>query len=230
MQRVLITRPEPGASQTASRLIALGMQPVVAPVLIIQPAEIRVPRGVAATILTSGNAVASCPLSLHGLPAFAVGTATARRAAEAGFANVVDAGADAARLAEVIAATTSPAAGTLLLPAAMGQGMELANALRTRGFRVIRRVAYRAAGVSSLPEPAAAAFRAGTLATALFFSGETARRFVRLVQTAGFAESVRNVEAVSISERAAVALRVLPWRRIRVAEKPNQDSMLVLLK
>jgi len=64
----------------------------------------------------------------------------------------------------------------------------------------------------------------------MFFSGETSRHFVRLLRAAGLVEAVRNVEAVSISERAAVALRPLPWRRISVAAKPNQDAMLALLQ
>lgn len=230
MKRVLITRPEPGASQTAARVAALGLIPIVAPVLSIVTRVIPAPRHVAATLLASGNAIPACPASLHGRPAFAVGSATARRAAEAGFADVRDADGDAVRLAELVASSLSPTDGTLLLPAAQGQGTELASALRAKGFKVLRRVAYQAVPVTTLPEPAATALRHGDLTAITFFSGETARHFVRLVQAAGLPESIRNVEAVSISERAAVALRGLPWRRIRIAAKPNQDSMLVLLQ
>jgi len=63
----------------------------------------------------------------------------------------------------------------------------------------------------------------------MFFSGETSRHFVRLLRAAALADAIRDVDAVSISERAAVPLRPLPWRRISVAAKPNQDAMLVLL-
>jgi len=63
----------------------------------------------------------------------------------------------------------------------------------------------------------------------MFFSGETSRHFVRLIEAAGLIDSVRDVDAVSISEAAAVPLRSLPWRCIGVAAKPNQDAMLVLL-
>jgi uroporphyrinogen-III synthase len=94
---------------------------------------------------------------------------------------------------------------------------------------VIRRVAYRATRIPALPEAAASHLQSGKLAVAMFFSGETSRQFVRLVLAAGLAETTRDVEAVSISERATVPLRRLPWRRINVAAKPNQDAMLVLL-
>jgi uroporphyrinogen-III synthase len=80
-----------------------------------------------------------------------------------------------------------------------------------------------------LPPPAATCLRQNQLTTAMFFSGDTARHFVHLLRAAALSDAVRDVEAVSISEQAAVALRPLPWRRISVAAKPNQDAMLALL-
>jgi uroporphyrinogen-III synthase len=64
----------------------------------------------------------------------------------------------------------------------------------------------------------------------MFFSAETARHFVRLIRAAKLDEVLGDVDAVAISERSTVALRDLPWRRISVASKPNQDAMLALLK
>jgi uroporphyrinogen-III synthase len=226
----LITRPEPGATQTAARLTALGFFPIVAPVLSITSRAVRPPDHLAATVLTSRNAVQACPPSMHDRPVFAVGTATAALATEAGFNRVFSADADATALADLIANSLSPAEGTLFLPAAQGQGGELATSLRRFGFRVLRRVAYQAASVGSLPQAAALCLRQGQVAAAMFFSSETSRHFVRLLRAAELVEAVRDIEAVSISERAAMALRPLPWRRISVAAKPNQDAMLALLR
>lgn len=136
---------------------------------------------------------------------------------------------DAVALLDLVARTLSPAAGSLFLPAGQGQGTDLAASLRRLGFHVIRRVAYQAAPVPVIPEAAEASLRQGQLAAAMFFSGETSRHFVNLLRAAELTDAVRLVEAVSISERAAVALRSLPWRCISVAAKPNQDAMLVLL-
>jgi uroporphyrinogen-III synthase len=230
LKRVLITRPEPGATQTAARLTALGFFPIVAPLLSIIPRAVRPPDHLAATVLTSRNAVPACPPSVHDRLAFAVGTATAAVATAAGFNRVFSADADAMALANLVAHTLSPAEGTLFLPTAQGQGRELAASLRQFGFRVLRRVAYQATPVSSLSQTAALCLSQGQVGAAMFFSGETSRHFVRLLRAAGLVEAVRNVEAVSISERAAMALRPLPWRRISVAAKPNQDAMLALLQ
>ena len=230
MKRVLITRPEPGATQTAARLTALGLFPIVAPVLSIAANELKPPDRMAATVLTSRNAIPACPLSVRDRPAFTVGTATAAQAIKAGFIRVFDADGDATTLVSLIADTLSPADGTLFLPTAQGQGGGLAASLRKRGFRVVRRVAYRVAPVAFLPESAASYLRQRQVASAMVFSGETARHFVQLLRKADLVEAIRDVEAVSISERAAMALRDLPWRRISVAAKPNQDAMLALLQ
>ncbi len=229
MKRILITRPEPGATQTASRLTASGFIAIVAPILSVATRHLHPPRRLTATILTSRNAVASCPLSTHQLPVFTVGTATATTAAEAGFTRIFNADGDATALAELIANTLSPADGPLFLPTGLGQGKDLAASLRQRGFRVLRRIAYHAAGVADLPHLAASHLRRGDLTTAMFFSGESSHHFVRLLRAAGLTESVRDVEAVAISARAAMPLTPLPWRRISVAAKPNQDAMLALL-
>jgi len=226
----LITRPEPGASQTARKLTELGLVPILAPVLSIKSCEVDPPEHVGAVVLTSGNAVQACPEAMHSYPVFAVGTATAARTIQAGFRHVFNADGDATSLANLIADTISPADGTLFLPTAQRQGGKLATSLRERGFRVTRRIAYQVSAVETLPRIAFNSLRHGQVAAAMFFSGETSRHFVRLLRSAGLIDTVQDVEAVSISERAAMALGSLPWRRIRVAAKPNQDAMLALLQ
>nr|WP_294511759.1 uroporphyrinogen-III synthase [uncultured Rhodopila sp.] len=232
MKRILITRPEPGASQTAERLAAMGFVPVLAPVLAVTGVEaaLQLPDRIAATVVTSRNAVPACAADLFDRPVFAVGTATASCASAAGFSHVIDADGDASVLAPLIARTLSPASGSLFLPTGRGQGTALAESLRKLGFRVIRRVAYQAASVPSLPQAAVSDLQQGQLTAAMFFSTETARHFVRLVLEAGLGEAVSNVEAVSISERPVMELKRLKWRRISVAAKPNQDAMLALLQ
>ena len=232
LNRVLITRPEPGATQTATRVAALGFLPVVTPLTSIMPLSRGLPLSaqVAATVLTSRNAVPACPPTCFDRPVFTVGSATAACARVAGFQHVIDADADASALPGLIARTIAPNRQTLFLPTARRQGIELTRALRRQGFRVMRRVAYDNIAVNTLPSETVAHLREEDVMAALFFSTESARTFVRLVRAAGLAESVAAVTAVSISERSAMPLRTLPWRRISVAAKPNQDAMLVLLK
>jgi uroporphyrinogen-III synthase len=102
--------------------------------------------------------------------------------------------------------------------------------LRTQGFRVVRRLAYEIVKLPSLPGVAITALGGGDVVFAMFFSTESADHVVNLIRAAGLGETVRNVEAVAISERPIMALKRLPWRRISVAAKPNQDAMLALLQ
>src|SRR5215472_5918673 len=84
---VLITRPEPGAAETALRVAALGLRPIITPLLAIRFVRAALPPSgrVQAILVASGYAVAGLPSSHHHLPLFAVGAATAARARTAGF-------------------------------------------------------------------------------------------------------------------------------------------------
>jgi uroporphyrinogen-III synthase len=159
-----------------------------------------------------------------------VGDATATRARAAGFRLVVSAGGDAKDLARLAKARLPRTARPILLAVGESQGNALADELRTGGFRVLRRVVYSVVPAQALTAPAVAALRAGHVRAALFFSAETARHFVQLVQRARVGTAVRSVEAISIGRPAAMALEQLTWRRIRIAARPNQDEMLALLR
>ena len=229
---VLITRPEPGAAETARRIAALGFEPLIAPALTIEISPVRLPSAdaVAAVLATSGNALAACWPAFQNRRLYTVGDATAERARATGFTDVISAAGDAAALASLVARDRQTRDETLLLVSGAGQGMALAAALRASGFRVVRRVVYRSLPVRDLPAAATHALTAGRVRAALFFSAETAQSFVRLVSRAGLTETMRSVDALAIGAAAGMALQVLPWRRIAVAVTPTQDAMLALLR
>lgn len=224
---MLVTRPEPGASETARRLATLGRTAVVASLLRVRPLAFTPPPGIAAVLITSGNAVPCLPHILHGTPLLAVGNATAERARVAGFIDVYSADGDATALAAFAGERCAPGA-TLLLATARRQGTALAAALRDQGFAVHRRTVYAAQRASRMPPQAIQALRDGGLDAALFLSAETAGAFVQLLPR-HLTPALEKVDALAIGEPAAEALRVLPWRRVRVSAKPTLDSILALL-
>ncbi|HEX4172386.1 MAG TPA: uroporphyrinogen-III synthase [Acetobacteraceae bacterium] len=228
---ILITRPEPGATETAARVAALGHRPILAPLLVVQSRNVPLPTPdrVQAILVTSGNAIPSLHDSHRRVPLLAVGEATAARARAAGFTRVRSADGDASGLAALVANCCDPGGDPLLLVSGRGQGQGLASALRDRGFRVVRRTVYAAIPAGSLPDHARDAIGNGTVQTVLLFSAETARQCVRLLREARLRDAVRAIEALAISQPTAMALRALPWRRIRVADRPNQDALLAML-
>jgi len=210
----------------------LGYQPVLAPVLRVQSRGVSLPPAerVQAILVTSGNAIPLLPDTHRHLPLLAVGEATAAGARAAGFAQVSSADGDARALAALTVQSCHPDGKPLLLVSGRGQGQGLASALRESGFRVVRRTVYAAVPVAALPDDVRGAIEAGRVGAALLFSAETARQCVRLLRAASLRDAVRSIEALAISQPTAMALRALPWRRIRVAERPNQDAMLAMLR
>ena len=226
-QQVLITRPEPDASETAHRVAALGFEPVVGPVLRLQQGQLTCQTRFDAILLTSRNAVPALPDWYRDVPILAVGRATAARAREAGFRTVHDADGDAASLAD-LAVAHWPAGARVLIAHARGQGDALAESLKSRRFRVHRRCAYAMLPARGFPAAAAAALQAQTVRSAMFLSAETARSFVRLLPDA-LAPLLRTVDAVAIGQPAADALSPLPWHRVRVSVRPTLDHVLALI-
>ena len=226
-RQVLITRPEPDASETARLVVVRGFEPVVAPVLHVRPGALAGPVRFDAIVLTSRNAVPALPPNWRETTVFAVGGATAARARAAGFRRVLDADGDASDLEGLVAGACPPGA-RLLLVHGRGQGRALAAALATAGFRVRRRCAYRVVRAAAFPAAAAAALQSDGVRAALFLSAETARAFVRLLPRR-LVGALAGVEALAIGRPAADALSPLPWHGVRVSLRPTLDHVLGLL-
>ncbi|WP_337877455.1 uroporphyrinogen-III synthase [Elioraea sp.] len=228
---VLVTRPEPEARETARRLRALGYRPVLAPMLTITPVPARLPppEAVQAIIAGSMNAVRALPAAYRRVPLLAVGDATAAAARAGGYRTVRSAAGDARDLAALAARLLDPRSGPLLLPTRAGEGLRLAADLRARGFAVLRRIVYAATPAAGLAERARAAFARGAVGAVVFFSASAARTFARIVRRGPVARMLGGVTALTISEAAAAALGDLAFRAVRVAARPDQDSLLALL-
>ena len=229
---VLVTRPEPGLSETAEALAGMGFMPVGAPLLSIRSRHPALPQRVQAILLTSGQAaapLAALAPSLRTVPVLAVGDATAARARANGFEAVDSAAGDATGLVRIASARFDPTGGPLLLACGQGQGRAVAAALRQAGFRTRRRCVYAVRPVRRLPEPALDALRSGRLDAALFFSAAAAAAFVRVLPPCLYA-ALAAIRAVVISPRAAEPLRGLRWRSVAVAAAPNAAALLALLE
>jgi uroporphyrinogen-III synthase len=105
---LLILRPEPGASATAERARAMGLEAVRAPLFEVVPVEWQAPaqEDFDALLMTSANAARHGGAQLERLkqlPCYAVGVVTADAARAAGWSEVRAGDGDAARVAEIAA-------------------------------------------------------------------------------------------------------------------------------
>lgn len=232
--RLLVTRPEPDAGETAARLRTLGHDVFVQPILRAEffPPPVDLPEP-AAIVFTSRNAVRAverwpAAMDWRSRPAFAVGRETAALARAAGFGEVHPGDGDAAALAERIAADFDAASGAILYPAARHRATDLESRLAAMGFAVTTVEAYRMLAAESFDEDIAALLRGRQIEGALFFSRRTSDGFRNLVEAAGLADAVSGVVYYALSDAAAEPLRGL-GARIFVASRPDGESLLALL-
>lgn len=231
--RVLVIRPEADTGDLLAELAARGVTGVAAPILVIEPTGAAVPdlEGYAGILATSRNGVEALARASgrRDLPVYAVGTATAARAAEAGFAEVHEAAGTAEALLDWLAELPPPAIGRLLWPSGEDVRLDLVARLAERGHAVDRVAVYRARPVDRLPVEAAAALRGGALDGVLFFSPRTAGAFVNLVRDAGLAATAERLVAHCISEAVAASARGLRWLAVRTAPRPTRKDLLATL-
>jgi uroporphyrinogen-III synthase len=231
--RMLVTRPEPDAADTAARLNALDIEAAICPLLELETLSTGLPdaTGFAAVALTSGNALRA--LGERGaleryrhLRAYTVGNRTAERAREAGFADVVSAGGAFADLVELLA--HAGLKGPVFYPAGRDQSGDLAKSLAPYGVMVITTQVYAMNPVAALPLAIREELAGGTIGAALFYSRRTAETFVRLAGSGLGRETRARLAVLCISEGVAEPLVDAHFVRIGLADHPSEEAMMGL--
>ena len=231
--KVLITRPDNEAAALNRRLADSGHEAISCPMLVIEPrlnAALDLD-GAQAIAVTSAAAIRALGWldEDRRLPIYAVGPASAQAAQDMGFyAAHVGAG-DVAALAKAVTAALNPAAGAIVHPRGTTVAGDLAGMLTTAGFTVRGPVLYDAQHITELPGPGRQALESETLDAVLFFSALTAQTFVSVVSEADLTKTCNALAAICLSQAVADAADALPWRTVRVAQDPNQDSLLAAL-
>ena len=209
MRRVLVLRPEPGASETLARAGQLGLDAVSIPLFEVEPVTWALPdpRIFDGLLLTSVNAARLAGARLNDLahlPVYAVGEATAEAARNAGLDVVATGDSGVDRLLDSIAP------GVRLLHLA-GEDRKVPPS----GQNVTQVTVYR-----SKPLPAPDLTDVGA-SIALIHSPRAARRFAELVNDRA------SIAIAAISPAAAEAAGH-GWKSVHVAQRPVDDALLAL--
>ncbi len=222
MTRVAITRSLPEAEATAERVRALGAEPVLAPLIRIEPRPFDTDlSGAQALLFTSANGVRAFTAAgpRRDLPVLCVGDATANVARAAGFARVHSANDDSNALAHLVAIELDPHAGKVVHISGEHVASDLIAALGASGFTGDRRIAYEAVAATELP----AALRS-PLDMVLFHSARAGEIFARFG-----APNAQSLIAACLSTAVAEAVsqqQRIPWKSIVVAPHPREDALL----
>ena len=234
MRRVLVTRPEPGASQTARRLEAAGFVPILLPLfethaLFVDRASI--PSQVGAVAVTSANAIRHAPrelvAALAPAPCFAVGEKTAETARAAGFLLVTEGQGDAEALARTIIAAGSDKQLVYLCGRVRRPAFE--EMLAAAGIAVSAIEVYDAVGIEYAPGAANSALGGLPVDAALLYSAEAAKALAELTGRPELADLFENTAFLCLSARIAETLQRNGRGKILVAKEPTEDALLSLL-
>ena len=221
MKRLVLTRPEPGASDSAAKAAALGIETLIMPLFEIERVKWRAPEETAfdALLLTSANTLRHGGpelLRLRRLPVHAVGAATAEAARLAGFsvASIGGAGVDAllAGLARGI---------RLLHP-----GGEDRTPPQAHGAHITPITVYRGAPLA--PDPAALASLPGTVIA--LHSRRAGQRLASLVAdraTISLVADRATITLVALSPDAAADTGP-GWHHLAIAARPTDTALLAL--
>ncbi len=230
---MLVTRPEPDASDTAARLGALGIEAATCPLLIPETLDTSLPdpSGFAALVVTSAQALKS--LDERGvleryvhLPLYAVGDRTAEVAKSMGFAQAESASGAFADLVNLLA--HAPVEGPILYPAARHLSGDLARSLAPFGRMVITTEIYVMNPVEALPDAIATELASGAFDAVLFYSRRTAQTFVQVAGNGIDPELRAALGMLCISEAVAEPLLDAHFVRVGLADHPSEEAMMGL--
>ncbi len=230
--RIFVFRPPAEAERTAAALRVHGHEPVPAPLFAVSRLPEPAPEGpFAALVLTSGNAVAALadlPASMQSLPVFSVGSRTASKVREAGFADSRSAGGNRDDLIALVR-DTLPVPARVLLIVGRDRHEDVGERLTQAGCEVATWVAYAAEAVPVFPEQAATALREGGVDGALHYSARGARTCLALAREAGVLAPLLDLTHVVLSVDVAAPLIAAGASTVLVAEHPEEAALLAAL-
>lgn len=231
--RLIITRPVERALPLAERLLELGIESILAPMLKIEPVPFKIPaeplQGVIFTSVQGVEAAAKKP-ELHIFPVYAVGTKTASAASTAGFQTVYNADGDVDALFKLILSSCNTGKGPLIHLSGGQTTGHLVERLVEKGFQANRVQVYEARAETSIPVSVLDKIRRKSFSAVVFFSPRTAHIFSQVAEEAGVANSFNGAYAICLSTNVANEVEKLNWKKIHIAQNPTEQGMLSLLQ
>lgn len=235
MVRVLVTRPEPGASRTAQRLLDQGFQPILLPltetVALLVDAD-GVANNAVAVAVTSANAVRHAPkeiiAALAGLPCHAVGKRTAEAAHTAGSFSVSEGPGDAQALADALAGDYAGQTIVYLCGRVRFPGFE--QRLQAAGVHVRAVETYDTVALDYSDEAVLARLSGLPVEAVLLYSANAATAMQALAGRPALLGVFEGTVFFALSARIAAALADVAGDRIRIAPEPSEDALLGLLQ
>jgi uroporphyrinogen-III synthase len=235
MLRVLVTRPEPGASRTARRLQDMGFQPVVLPLTetVVLPVDAGlIPDEAVAVAVTSANAVRLASkeviAALAALPCHAVGARTGEAARKMGFSSVIEGSGDAEALADGIVAELRDK--TIVYLCGRVRFPVFEERLAAAGIQVRAVETYDTIPMRYSDETVLARLSGQPIDAVLLYSAKAAAAMQVLARRPALQEVFEKARFFALSARIAAAFNASAGKAIGIAPQPDEEALLALLR
>lgn len=226
---ILITRPQPDASQWAQELERRGHRCAVHPLTIILPipgATSAIHSALTAhhqpVIITSTQILHLGLLSaVHASqPIYCLSAATAEKLHALGFTHITHAEGGVQNLAALIRRHSVPFA---LYLRAEHISADLRSLLPDTHLTEI--ICYKAAAVGALTPALLTHIRQGDICAVTFLSRRTAEIYAHLAEQASIAGQSAIMDCFCLSANIAEAAACLPWKRMIISSEPSSASL-----
>ncbi len=231
--KILVTRPQPGADQTAARLKSHGFDPVVLPFTEVVPttpaAGLEIPTDVQAILVTSANAIRHASQHIidqfRAVPVYAVGDATKLAATTAGFQSVRSADGNAKDLA-ALALQELSAGNHVLYLCGETRTRDIEDALDDADIRLAIIETYKTKKVSQLTYIFQSVFNSQKVDAVLLYSSVSAMIYNTLMTADLGVEVPEYPRVFCVSKRAKEKLSPAIQECSFVAEAPREEAVI----
>ncbi|QCE35580.1 uroporphyrinogen-III synthase [Acetobacteraceae bacterium] len=179
--KIVVTRPEPGLSETVDRLLLLNKTPVCSPLLAVEYEPVLPPMLGSSILVTSMHALPALMAQDRNTNILSVGEKTAQKARDLGFLRVFSANGTALDLAELFLKMNFSRENAWLAVGAGNDG-RLYGELLDQRLGIQRIKAYQIRWCQSFSKNVLELLKSNEIKQFLFYSSETARAFLSLLE------------------------------------------------
>lgn len=233
--KVLITRAEPAASQTAANLAKRGHEAILLPLFEVVDTQNSIPeKDYDGIIFTSKNAVDILKLRNWKIPnpnvhVFCVGKKTEQAAQMLGFKQTYSANGGGAALVDLIR-TMNLAENNMLYLSTPDKSFDMKKALQALQINIQTVDIYQAKPITPKNNQVKQAIASVSTGFVFTFSALSSEHLAKILKSNEMLGSLKECTLISISDQAIKPLEHIDWKDIISAATPQEDQMIALIR
>ncbi len=232
--KVLITRAEPAASQTAKNLAKHGHEAILMPLFEVVDTGIAIPdEEYDGVIFTSKNAVdilqkRGWQTNFETTPAFCVGEKTEFAAKALGFKTTYKANGGGGALVKLMS-NLEITNRRFLYPSTPDKSFDMQKALKTYNAKLKTIDIYQAKPKTLSLKDIKQTISEPSIKCVFVYSALSYQHLANIIKAAKLESFSKQCTLVAISSQAINLLDYIQWKDVLIADKPKEDAMISLI-